>query len=245
MQTPDDPQRPDHDGQSDHATPPGRGGDARERVDWASRYDVEDTPWDLGGPHPELSVRLQDGRLAPDRVSGGGAGSGAGSGPGGRVLVPGAGRAHDALALARRGWTVTALDLVGAVADRVGPELERHGGRYVTADAFTWEPEEGAAPFDLVWDHTFFCAIDPSMRAAWGARARSLVAPGGRYAALVFPVGKPAAEGGPPFGMDAKAVLDALGASFRAVEDEPVQRSVPRRTWRERWLMAERAPLAL
>jgi len=231
MQTPDDMQ------QSRGGPGSGADGPADGAVDWASRYRSEDTPWDLGGPHPELSARLQDGRLSPDDA------------PGRRALVPGAGRAHDALALARRGWIVTALDLVGSVAADAGPELERHGGRFVTGDAFTWDPHtsgtEDEARFDLVWDHTFFCAIDPAARPAWGARARELVAPGGRYAALVFPVGKPAAEGGPPFGMDAAALLDALGAPFRAIEDEPVQRSVPRRTWRERWLVAERAPLGL
>ncbi|MEL6712741.1 MAG: hypothetical protein AAFP86_03160, partial [Planctomycetota bacterium] len=65
-----------------------------DAVDWADRYRAGDTPWDIGGPHPELSIRLQDGRLAPPE-------------PGeSRALVPGAGRGHDAIALARRGWQV-------------------------------------------------------------------------------------------------------------------------------------------
>ena len=153
-------------------------------TDWAARYLSGDTPWDLGGPHPELSARLQDGRLLPPR-------------PGATAFVPGAGAGHDALALARRGWAVTAVDLVELLAPRVGPDLERKGGRFVVGDAIEFGAE-GA--FDLVWDHTFFCAIPPGRREAWGRQVNSLLAPGGVYAALVFPVSKPASEGGRPSG---------------------------------------------
>lgn len=195
-----------------------------EGTDWAARYRSGDTPWDLGGPHPELSVRLQDGRLAPPR-------------PGAKAFVPGAGAGHDALALARRGWAVTAVDLVVDLAPRVGPELERKGGRFVVGDAIAFD---GAGEFDLVWDHTFFCAIPPARRADWGRQVESLLVPGGVYSALVFPVGKPAAEGGPPFGMEEAHVLEVLGPLFRLDASGPVSRAVPRRTWRENWLTAIR-----
>lgn len=195
-----------------------------EGTDWAARYRSGDTPWDLGGPHPELSVRLQDGRLAPPR-------------PGAKAFVPGAGAGHDALALARRGWAVTAVDLVVDLAPRVGPELERKGGRFVVGDAIAFD---GAGEFDLVWDHTFFCAMPPARRGDWGRQVESLLVPGGVYSALVFPVGKPAAEGGPPFGMEEAHVLEVLGPLFRLDASGPVSRAVPRRTWREHWLTAIR-----
>lgn len=200
-----------------------------DRSPWEERYRVGDTPWDLGGPHPELSTRLQDGRLAPPEGTG-------------RALVPGAGRGHDALALARRGWTVTALDLVPGLAAEVAPALEKLGGRFLTGNALEFEAED---PFDLVWDHTFFCAIAPEERAVWGARARELVAPGGRYASLVFPVGKPTEEGGPPHGMTPDDVLEALGVTFVEVERAAVSRPVQRRTWREVWFAAERRALSI
>ena len=196
-------------------------------TDWAARYRSGDTPWDLGGPHPELSVRLQGERLLPPRL-------------GATAFVPGAGAGHDALALARRGWAVTAVDLVEALAPRVGPDLERKGGRFVVGDAIEFEAE-GA--FDLVWDHTFFCAIHPERREAWGRRVEALLVPGGVYAALVFPVGKPSSEGGPPFGMEEAHVREALGPLFRVEECSPVSRSVSRRTWREHWLSATRTKL--
>ncbi|MEZ6014259.1 MAG: methyltransferase domain-containing protein [Planctomycetota bacterium] len=193
---------------------------------WAAHYAAADTPWDLGGPHPELSQRLSDGGLAPPSE-------------GARALVPGVGRGHDALALLRRGWLVTAVDLVGELAESFGQELKRRGGRFVQGNALELElgaegPNAIGGPFDLVWDHTFFCALHPELRAAWGARARELVAVGGRYVSLVFPTGKPVADGGPPFGMSTAAVADALGEMFELVEDRPVARPVTKRTWPER-----------
>ena len=193
---------------------------------WADRYAVDNTPWDLGGPHPELAARLVDGRLAPPHE-------------GARAVVPGCGRGHDAVALARRGWNVTAVDPVEALGSELAPMLERVGGRFVVGDALTFEDD----PFDLIWDHTFFCAIHPDVRPAWGERAAQLLVPGGHYAALMFPVGRPVEEGGPPFGMDGVAVMDALGARFRRLEETDLERPVSRRTWRERWLLAERLAL--
>lgn len=190
--------------------------------DWAAHYAAGDTPWDLGGPHPELSSRLAGGGLAPPRE-------------GAQVLVPGCGHGHDALAFARRGWTVTAVDLVAQLGESVGRELAKRGGRFVLGDALTvGAPGEVAGSFDLVWDHTFFCALPPASRTAWGVVAGRVVGPGGRYVALVFPTGKPLAEGGPPFGMTTDDVAKALGASWRLVEDRAVARSVARRVWPER-----------
>ncbi len=197
----------------------------RRAAEWAESYRTGDTPWDLGAPHPELSRRLQGGALAPPQA-------------GARALVPGVGRGHDALALARRGWAVVALDLVGSLGDELGAALAQSGGRFCVGDAMDFDD----GPFDLIWDHTFFCAINPSDRAAWGARAGDLLQPGGMYAALVFPFGKPMAEGGPPHGMDSAALRQALGARFEAEEDCSAQRKVRSRRWEERWFLARRLP---
>ena len=196
--------------------------------DWAGRYRTGQTPWDLGAAHPELTRRLQDGSLAPPAS-------------GGRALVPGAGRGHDAVALARRGWTVVALDLVETLADDLTGPLSRSGGRFVAGDALEFEDE----PFDLIWDHTFFCAIDPGDRARWGQRAGELLRPGAAYAALVFPFGKPVAEGGPPHGMSGEDLLAALGPCVEVVEDGVAQRRVAARRWAERFLVARRRALNL
>lgn len=114
---------------------------------WSDRYAAESTPWDLGVAHPELMQRLATMR-----------------GPG-KALVPGCGKGHDARALAQAGWTVTALDYAEGLRPVLEPLMDILGGEAVIGDAFAFD----GGPFDLVFDHTFFCAIDPAQRPAFGA----------------------------------------------------------------------------
>jgi SAM-dependent methyltransferase len=192
-----------------------------EAVDWAGRYATGETPWDKGVPHPELAARLAAGHpsLALPTL-------------GGRALVPGCGRGHDALALAAAGWEVVAVDVVPSLTDTLAQALADHGGRFVCSDALEYEDRVG---FDLLFDHTFFCAIQPGARAAWGALARRVVREGGRVCSLVFPIGRPSCAGGPPFGVEVRAQEDALGAAFELVEDVACAHPFCEREWGERW----------
>lgn len=91
-----------------------------------------------------------------------------------------------------------------------------------------------------MFDHTFFCALEPAARPRWGAMARRLVAPGGAVCALVFPVDRPPEQGGPPFGMAVADLQAALGESFRLRGDRPAAHAAPGRAWPERWCRFER-----
>ncbi|MCB9916111.1 MAG: methyltransferase domain-containing protein [Planctomycetes bacterium] len=164
------------------------------------------------------------------------AGSSRAAAAGARALVPGAGRAHDALALARGGWDVTAVDVVPALAEEVTAALAPHRGRFVVADALSFVDE----PFDLVWEHTFFCALDPTHRAAWGAMVRRNLARDGRLVALVYPEGKPPENGGPPYGYDLEHVLAALGPGFVVRAERELPRELLGRDWVQRWAVLAR-----
>ncbi len=187
---------------------------------WSRRYEDEDTPWDLGRPHPDLVTRMPE-------LSGF-----VGSDP--RAFVPGCGRGHDAEALARAGLDVTAVDVVPGLASRVRTRLEPFGGTFSWEDALLVRPEE---PYDLIWEHTFFCAVDPEDRPAYGAMARRCLRRGGVLAGVLFPVGKPEAWGGPPWGVTVEALERALGSSFRKLRDEPAARPIEGRSWKERWVV--------
>lgn len=190
---------------------------------WSARYEAGDTPWDLGAPHPEL-VRC----LEANPALGGSVG---------RVLVPGCGRGHDALALARAGWDVIAIDMAPAVADIVTGVLEPTGGRFGLVDLFDDDALDevlSQRPVDLVFDHTLFCALPLHRRPDFGAVCRRIVAPGGAVISVVFPIGRDHAEGGPPWGMAPDDLDTSLGADFHRVEAaDPVD--VPGRAWPHRW----------
>jgi SAM-dependent methyltransferase len=212
---------------------PAAAGGPHSALDWAARYASADTPWDLGAAHPELVRALaQDPRLAAPKQ--------------GYSLVAGAGRGHDALALARAGHRVLAIDLVDALAAQLAPALERLGGRFWAGDALSdalWA--RAADPADMpagsspgcafIFEHTFLCALDPSQRPAWGQRMRQLLQPGGRLAALVFPVDKPLEQGGPPHRLEVPHIAGLLGPEFALELDRPVETPGAGRQWVERW----------
>lgn len=191
-------------------------------VDWAQHYADGDTPWDHGVEHPELAARLGAGELAVPT-------------PGARALVPGCGRGHDALALARIGWTVTALDQVPVLEGLVNAALRPLGGEFQLGDALAWAPASGEPEVDLIFDHTFLCAIDVDQRPRFVDLVLRSLRPGGQLACLLFPVGKPREEGGPPHGLDVAQLGDLLGKHFDLVEHEPVTHSIPEREHPEQW----------
>lgn len=179
--------------------------------DWSSHYRDGVIPWDLGQAHPELVRRLPS------------------LGPPGTALVPGAGRGHDAAALAAAGWQVTAIDYAPEVEadlrDAVGSE-----GSVVTGNVFEFAPLE---PVDLLFDHTFFCTLPPAHRAGFGVWAAQVVKPDGRVASVAFPIDLPKSEGVPPYPMTVDDLAAALGSGFTLELDEPADRAG--RTWDTRW----------
>lgn len=99
--------------------------------------------------------------------------------PAGTALDAGCGWGADALWLAARGWTVTAVDVSPAALDQARRHAEATEPdaaarvAWVPADLTSWEPD---APFDLVTSHYVHV---PGPQEALFARLASWVAPGG------------------------------------------------------------------
>ena len=181
---------------------------------WSARYDDRSTPWDLGRAHPELVNRLPNLKRAGN----------------GRAFVPGCGRGHDALALARSGWMVTALDFAERLRDELVRRMENVGSTAVIGDAF----EFGGGPFELVFDHTFFCAIEPDRRLEFGDLIQRVTERGSSLMSVVFPIGKPAHEPSPPWGIATDDMTEAIGDGWELVVDEEAI-NPPERAWEARW----------
>ena len=193
---------------------------------WSRRYEEGHTPWDLGGPHPELRARLEADCLGRRRL-----------GHGVRCLVPGCGRGHDALALARAGWRVTALDLVDVLGEARRRELEALGGRFLETDFLAYQAEP---PYEAAWDHTFFCALPLERRPDWGRAMARLLGYRSRLHVLLFPVDRSLEAGGPPWRTTLEDVQEALGEAFRTLLHEPVAHPGAGRAWREEYAVFER-----
>jgi len=184
---------------------------------WEERYRAGDTPWDHGEASPGLLDFLSEQKYAP-----------------GTVLVPGCGAGHDCRALARRGFTVTGVDISKLALERAGKLAKREQLpiRYEQADCLH-PPAGWKGAFDWVFEHTCFCAIDPDLRDDYVRAVRFVLPSGGHLLGVFFNI-QP--EKGPPFGTTREELMDRFGPHF-ALELEEVPRSFPNRTGEELLLL--------
>ncbi|XP_037422889.1 probable thiol methyltransferase 2 [Triticum dicoccoides] len=162
---------------------------------WRRCWEQGVTPWDLGQPTPVVVKLVQSGTLPAG---------------GATVLVPGCGGGYDAVALSGGGRSVVGLDVCDAVIQKASQRSSSSPDvAFITADFFTWAPPE---PFPLIFDYTFFCALDPSLRPAWAARMEELLRPDGELITLMYlPQDQ---DSGPPYNttvLDYEEVLKPLG----------------------------------
>merc|ERR1712028_191356 len=141
--------------------------------------------------------------------------------PGMTAFVPGCGRAYDAIALAAHGFeSVVAMDLSPSACEAAREELRSSSSPAadrVEIRCGDFFAHNELSSFDLIWDCTFLCALDPSVREQWADRMSALLAPGGELLTCVFPIGE--REGGPPYSMTVDLVTNLLQpVGFEAVE---------------------------
>lgn len=148
---------------------------------WEQRYLDQATPWDRGYVSPALLQWLADAQLHPCRV-----------------LVPGCGRGHEVVELARRGFEVVGLDLSPTAVQLLRQRLrsERLRATVIEADLFHWTPPH---TFDAVYEQTCLCALVPEQWNSYAGRLASWLRRSGRLYALFMQTG---AAGGPPFHCD-------------------------------------------
>jgi len=179
---------------------------------WEANYERQTDGWDLGGPTPVFKRLIASRQLIP-----------------GRMIVPGAGRGHDAREFARHGFQVSAVDFAShavyemqRLADPAAPV------EILQRDLFAL-PHELNSSFDYVLEYTCFCAIDPKRRAEYADLVTRLLRPNGMYIDLAFPLDGRA--GGPPFAVTESEIMELfMERGFKLISREKPDESVsPRR----------------
>jgi len=169
---------------------------------WEAKYQAGEDGWERGAPNPALLHWLDQGALAGVQ----------------RVLVPGCGRGHEVVELARRGFSVVGIDFAPTAVRTLQARLQKEGlsAEVVAGDLFDYD----AGPFDAIYEQTCLCALQPKL---WPAYERWLFArlrPGGRLFALFMQTG---CEGGPPFHCDLLAMRNLFAdARWQWPEDPPL-----------------------
>ena len=182
---------------------------------WQQRYATGRDAWDARAVTPPLRAYFD--QLDPARQP--------------RVLVPGAGRAYEAEYLHGRGFGQVfvadiAPEALHALAARVPDFPAAH---LLLADFFALSP---APPYDLIVEQTFFCALDPALRAAYARQCAALLRPGGTLVGLLFDTDfGPVTE--PPFGGSRAEYRAYFAPYFEFRHFETATNSLPPRQGKE------------
>jgi methyl halide transferase len=187
-------------------------------TDWEQRYQSGDMPWEKGEPAPGLVDFLA---TKPPLM--------------GTVLVPGCGTGHDVRAWSRAGFNVTGLDLAPS-AIRLAEERTLHEGlraEFRTADFLHGEP---FAVFDIIFEHTLFCAIAPQRRDDYVQAVLRWLKPDGQFIAVQYMIDE---SDGPPFGCTQAELMRRFTPYFD-LKQGWMPRSYPNRTGLELMLWWQR-----
>ncbi len=186
----------------------------KTQTDWEDAYRSGETPWEKGVPHPALVDFLSE------------------RGPfAGEIFVPGCGSGHDVRALSAPGNHVIGIDSAPAAIERATAfPLVAHES-YLLADLFAL-PSEWSGRFDVVFEHTCFCAINPAERPEYVEAVVRLLKPGGTLLAIFF-LNPDHDEEGPPYGISREELEILFGHDFAPEREWVPARTHPGREERE------------
>lgn len=185
---------------------------------WNERYVNVNTPWDIG----DISTPLKnyfDGLVDKEQI----------------ILIPGAGKAHEAIYLHRQGfsqvyvcdWAASAFDLLKA---EVPDFPEDH---LLIGDFFDLELR-----VDLVVEQTFFCAIDPSLRSKYIQKMGQLLREEGKLVGLLF--AQEFNRSGPPFGGTITEYRSLFGPHFDILHMDIAPDSIKPRLGNEVFILLQK-----
>ncbi len=186
---------------------------------WEQRYEEGRTGWDIGSAAPAITEYAD--QLGNKDI---------------RILLPGAGRGYEVEYLFNKGFSdLTVIDIARQPLEELGrriPDFPKN--RLMEVDFFSF----AGGPFDLILEHTFFCALPPVMRPQYVRKMTDLLAPGGRLAGLLFDF--PRTENGPPFGGSEEEYRKLFSPNFHLYRLERARNSIPPRAGNELFFIFEK-----
>ncbi len=182
---------------------------------WENRYLNDQAPWDAGSittPIKEYIDSLADKSL--------------------KILVPGAGNAHEFEYLYTSGFTNSfVLDFAPSPLENLKQRMPALADDHVIFDDFF----AISGQYDLIIEQTFFCALDRGLRQQYARKMYELLKPGGTLAGLLFEF--PLTEQGPPFGGSREEYEKTFSPYFDIIVMEPARNSIKPREGRELFII--------
>ena len=173
---------------------------------WEAIYQANDAGWDLGEANPVLVHVLAEKKLpAPPR----------------HVLVPGCGTGHDALAFLDAGYAVTAMDFAQTAVATAAARSQSPFWHCLQADALAADNGVADNSIDIIFEHTFFCALQPHQREAYAASLARMIKAHGELWALSM---RTKFTNRQPYDSTPEEYIALMTAQgFHCVEQEPME----------------------
>lgn len=144
---------------------------------WNQKYAACDTPWNIAQASPPLTNYID--QLSDKSL---------------KILIPGAGHAHEANYLLDKGFTdVTICDISEIAIENLKKNIPEGDITLIKGDFF-----ELSGKYDIILEQTFFCALPPSMRINYTEKTYELLNDGGKLVGVLFD--RHFEKEGPPFG---------------------------------------------
>jgi len=185
---------------------------------WDEKYILNETKWDIGKPTPIFVDWFEKNKKIK------------------KILIPGAGKGHDAFFLARKGHDVYAVDFSKEAVDQMIKKAKKHNIKINVLNHDIFNMQKYYGKFDMILEYTFFCAILPSDRIKYIKTLSSLLKVNGAFVGILFPLNKSLNEGGPPFGVRFSKVLDIFSEYFKVIDSYNSKLSIKPRLGNEKFI---------
>jgi len=153
-----------------------------DSVAWDNMYETNNDKWDIGITNPAF---IESEKLIKRHS---------------KILVPGCGRGHDAIYLASKNHSVTALDFSKCATSHISKALinDSININIYNQDFFTFDNRSNIN-YDYIFEYTFFCAIEPTRRLEYVKKCYNLLQPKGKMIAVFLPIVINETDDSPPF----------------------------------------------
>ncbi len=187
---------------------------------WSDLYSAGQPNWDLAAPSPVLVDMLPRLKL-----------------PKSRILVLGCGEGHDAALFAEAGHVVTAVDF-SKEGLRRGQQRYSHLPNLFFHESNIFDlPTDWNNSFDIVIEHTCFCAIPPDQRTEMVRLWRRMLHEQGQLMSVFYIMEK---RIGPPFGATEWEIRKHLEKHFHFLFWSRWRQSIESRQGKELFVLAKK-----
>jgi hypothetical protein len=183
-----------------------------EKEYWTQRYEDNLTDWDTGAPTMPLKTYFE--QVTNKEL---------------RILIPGAGNAHEAEYLWKQGFTcVTVLDISNIPLDK----FKKRNPNFPETQLIQKDFFKHKGTYDLIVEQTFFCSLVPEKmnRVKYATKMASLLAPKGKLVGLWFDLPLTEDLEQRPFGGTQEEYISYLNLYFTIQTFERAYNSIPART---------------